>query len=986
MRGDFTRRPFRRDLHNAGVLHQQGRVWLDGDWNEDVFHRLDLLQQETIDIVGRCGVPDDPTSTADDDFFLVEADPALGTGDFRIHAGRAYVDGILALLDADTTYRTQPDNPDPEPIALPSQGSAQGIVYLEVWQRLVTYLEDPSIRERALEGPDTATRLRTIAQIKTLSVPGNRARRLTCETAREFLPQPGSGVLSTDQPATSEPEDPCRLPDDALYTGRENRLYRVEIHDAGDVEGVPRPTGPATQFSLAITADSAPGAVSLPLASAPTSEQVAALLRTGVVRIRDDDGLAETLPIVGVTGATITLARPLKSAYTVAKHATATGGVARFKWSRDNAAFATRITGVDATRTVLTVELLGRDQVTALKAGDLVEVADDASELGPGRGHLTYLTTDPHPDLFTVTLADPLPPSFDLTKQEERHLLLRRWDGVGWAARDFDEPDMDLGDGVRIRFDKHDLRSGDWWTIATRRVDGSVEQRVAAEPDGTARHYCVLALARWTQAAGLPLSRILALANAAGFNPEQRAKLNNGLQPPGATTYPKNAAKKAADTSGAPAAAITRFKAAVDADPLMAMEVSDCRERFPPLTHLPSYHALRHVGGDGQQGAAGETLSCPLVVGVEDEHGQPVQGVKVRFETTPGTGDGLQVVSSDPLTPTVDVTTAHHGMAATLWQLGQETGCHRVIARLLDPPPQTTSLPIFFEATLREPGPEPREFPHVVKISWRNDRPLELADFNRGLAVTFDKQMAPQTAGLDTFIVTIETSEIADQDVRFPGHRPLIIFGGVEVRDDGRIWIFKPCPPLPPNVLTEWMNRERLIHQVSIRARCRRGTTENKQPPAIRVRVTLKSNVILDIETSTPLDGDVFGKIIEDPPGVVVTDLTLPSGDGVPGGDFESWFYLSEPKQTVATPVIEPPSGGSTIDVAVTITDATPGATIFFTTDGTEPTRASQTYAGTFTVPWRDPQHPTTVKAKGVLTSFNDSTVASVTYDWVRIG
>ena len=558
MRGDFTRRPFRPDLHNAGVLHQQGRVFLDGDWNEDVFYRLDLLQQETIDIVGRCGVPDDPTSTADDDFFLVAADPALGAGDFRIHAGRAYVEGILALLDTDTTYRTQPDYPDPEPIPLPSQGSAQGIIYLEVWQRFVTYLEDPSIRERALEGPDTATRLRTIAQIKTLPLPTTTHHPLTCETARAFLPQPGIGVLSTDQPTNSQPEDPCRLPDDALYTGQENRLYRVEIHDAGDVEGVLRP-GPAIQFSIPITTDTAPGAVSLSLASAPTAEQVAALLRTGVARVRDDNGLTEALSIAKLTGDTLTLARPLNSAYTVAKHATVTGGVARFKWSRDNAAFATRITAVDDTRTVLTVELLGRDQVTALKVGDLVEVADDASELGPAHGHLTYLTTDPHPDLFTVTLADPLPASFDLTKHDERHLLLRRWDGTGWAAADFDQPDMDLGDGVRIKFDNYDLRSGDWWTITTRRVDGSVEQRVAAKPDGITRHSCLLALARWTQTTGLPLSRILALAHTAGFTPEQQAKLTSELQPPDAPTYPKDTAKTDADTSGASTAAITTF-------------------------------------------------------------------------------------------------------------------------------------------------------------------------------------------------------------------------------------------------------------------------------------------------------------------------------------------------------------------------------------------------------------------------------------------
>jgi hypothetical protein len=46
------------------------------------------------------------------------------------------------------------------------------------------------------------------------------------------------------------------------------------------------------------------------------------------------------------------------------------------------------------------------------------------------------------------------------------------------------------------------------------------------------------------------------------------------------------------------------------------------------------------------------------------------------------------------------------------------------------------------------------------------------------------------------------------------------------------------------------------------------------------------------------LDGDVFGQLSEeetDPiTGLRLTDLIFPSGDGVRGGDFESWFYLGD--------------------------------------------------------------------------------------------
>ena len=60
----------------------------------------------------------------------------------------------------------------------------------------------------------------------------------------------------------------------------------------------------------------------------------------------------------------------------------------------------------------------------------------------------------------------------------------------------------------------------------------------------------------------------------------------------------------------------------------------------------------------------------------------------------------------------------------------------------------------------------------------------------------------------------------------------------------------------------------------------------------IRCRVVLKGNAILDAEHGRPLDGDAFGEVVVTASGVPFTRLILPSGDGIKGGDFESWFYL----------------------------------------------------------------------------------------------
>jgi hypothetical protein len=912
MRGDFSRRPFRRNLHDAGLLHQQGRVWLDGDWNEHLFHRLDLNEQEAFDVIGPCGIPDNPTTPDDDDFYLIELDPALGAGDFRIHAGRAYVDGILSVLDEDTTYLAQPDLLDPPPIGLGAAGGEFnrdfiGIVYLEVWRRLITYLEDDTVREKALEGPDTVGRLKTLGQIKVVSLPTVRGQKITCENAHNFLPKPGSGTLSTDQPEDLDPEDPCRLPDESLFTGRENLLYRIEIHDSGDVAGIARP-GDAIAFETALSADVAVGATSVKVATALTKAQSAALLKTGVASIVDDDGNTETLLVTGVTASTLTLGKPLTGKYVVAKHPKVVGGIARFKWSRNNASFGVRVTAVDASRKVLTVASLGRDQVTALRAGDLVEIADDASELGPNRGHLTYLTADPNPDLFTVQLAEAIPASFDVAKLNERHLLLRRWDGVSWAGDDFDDPDMDLGDGVRIKFEGFDLHPGDWWNIKTRRVDGSVEQRVEAPPDGIERHRCVLAVVNFAARRTITREETNELAMKAKFSRTALAKFNSAL-PDNQTEFTRDQVDAAAANSGAQPASLELLKALLDEFfGRRGALASDCRPRFPPLTELPEgqgghglYLVLKLLGGDGQEAAPAEVLPCPLVVGVEEEHGRPAPDVVVRFEVI--TQGAVGSSPAGPFGAFVDIPagaagTADVGVARAFLRLGDDEGCHIIRARILEPtPPQGDALEVFFQSHIRrrvEVPPKP-EFPRVIDMDWRNDDSIKLDQFNNGLAVRFSTAMMEETASLDTFVVVVEIPEILlgqEGRPRWLGHRPFIVYGGI--RADGDVWIFRPCPAIPRDLLGEWLEQETRI-MIETRE-CIQGFTGRDvdvENPRIRVRVTLKGNVILSKEEQLPLDGNVFGAI-EVGAAAPITDLDLPSGDDIRGGDFESWFYLDK--------------------------------------------------------------------------------------------
>jgi hypothetical protein len=76
--------------------------------------------------------------------------------------GRYYVNGILVENERSWLYDEQPYNPlpDDEPLAktIVSKADASYWVHVDVWERHVTALEDDSIREAALGGPDTCSR------------------------------------------------------------------------------------------------------------------------------------------------------------------------------------------------------------------------------------------------------------------------------------------------------------------------------------------------------------------------------------------------------------------------------------------------------------------------------------------------------------------------------------------------------------------------------------------------------------------------------------------------------------------------------------------------------------------------------------------------------------------------------------------------------------------------------------------------------------
>ncbi len=221
MKGDFSRFTYDARKRFTRVLKQQGRVDLDADWNEaiEILTRRD--RTEAIDTIGRCGVPTHGGG------FKVEA--AAGGAGLTVSPGRIWVDGILCRQDGDqpVSLTEQPDLPG---YTLPDQDGVY-LVYLDVWDRHITALEDPDIREVALGGPDTTTRTRTVGQVRLHRIADDGP--LDQHDCQPFPADPSTGQITATAAAATPPTNPCAVPEGAGYTGLENRLYRVEIHDDG---------------------------------------------------------------------------------------------------------------------------------------------------------------------------------------------------------------------------------------------------------------------------------------------------------------------------------------------------------------------------------------------------------------------------------------------------------------------------------------------------------------------------------------------------------------------------------------------------------------------------------------------------------------------------------------------------------------------------------------------------------------------------------
>ena len=510
MKGDFSRQTFDPAKHYSTVRMQQGRVQLDADWNEQADLALYREEAAAASLVGGCGGPlggaaFKPILSAaelskEELAWLEEHEPkfTFDKGDFLLSPGRYFADGALCECEHPVPYAKQADLPGLEAIKVAEKGST--IVYLDVWQRHVTWLDDPLLRETALGGADTATRTKTVWQVRTIFV---KDKKITCaEDSGDYrdATAPSTGTLKARARREAADPDPCSVPESAGYRGLENQLYRVEIHAGGK----------ALDLAAAGTETAVKRVAPDQVVYAEGKWQIGQDVEVFRSAVDSDPMEGWLATVVGhdAKTKTLTLSATLPDLIAADAPRLRLAG-ATYKWSHDNGSIVTLAT---AKGRDVKVESLGPDETHRFQRDDWVELIDEVTELKGLPGFLTQVAAVDTPAKTVILRGEPL------TKFTGKLLKLRRWDGAGAAKRNpkptaTATPFAELEEGVQVAFSEGTYKNGDHWLIPARTATteerfGTIEwpldetkdkkdkepQPLALRPLGIRHRYCKLAI------------------------------------------------------------------------------------------------------------------------------------------------------------------------------------------------------------------------------------------------------------------------------------------------------------------------------------------------------------------------------------------------------------------------------------------------------------------------------------------------------------
>ena len=893
MKGDFSRNSFDPAKRYTSVRLQQGRVQLDADWNEQIEIGAERLRSGTRDLVGAAGGPL-PTPG-----FEVVADPSLPAGDVRILQGRYYVDGVLVENPEATTLISQPEGGGT------ALAEGRHLLYLDVWEQHLTFVEDERIREVALGGPDTATRTRQVWQVRALPV-GDGFHCLASDAGWDALVAGSSGRMAAQANPMATPVDPCVVPASAGFRGLQNRLYRVEIHATGTLASATmkwsRDNGTVLFPVEEVNVDGS--ASRLRLRSLGRDDELS--LKVGDhVEVLDDDneltgspGLLTQVSAIDPDDLIVTLAAAV-AGIDPTRHA---------KLRRWDSAGALRV----GPKAWIALEdgIEVRFEVGSYRTGDHWLIPARTIQGNPllvGGNGLDWPRVGSNPEA--------LPPE-GIRHRYARLAIVRRTGGTTTREHDCRRPFPALTELRHLHY-----LSGDGQEVMPDLSAAATTAVPLAEPlkVGVANGSWPVAGARvrFRLSPAVPGARLVAPAGAivdpqSSGSDQERTFLTTAdgtarceWQLASNRAVPVQAVEATLlDAAGTAQPPPVLFHANLSVAERVAFDPGACdslagaRHVQEAIRLLASLAQLHYVGGDGQEAAPGATMPLPLQVRVASACG-PISGAKVRFETASG-GQLAEKQKTDAQTSgnfgtrELITSTDGSGLARAYWLPDpKEIGAQTVVA-VLERGPQPlgafTSL-TFNGRVVRARGAErsigiERILLGIPREDLVLDGVVTPEQLMGGLEIVTSEPIDVATLrgnGPQQPVLSVSLGlpyPLTDTDRRFWGDTRLFptlgfttleLTAAVNVDNSSLFWT-------PAEELTEWL-KQGLLPRL-----------QETQPGIDRllVRLSLRGNFLLGEKIRTlHLDGEVLRS--ESLPG-----YTLPSGDGRRGGSLDLWFWLSE--------------------------------------------------------------------------------------------
>lgn len=432
MKGDFSRIRFEANKHYTDVLDQQGRVAYDADHNEQRFIDGHRRTAQTTNVIGEYGAP---MREAGFDISIVD-------GQLQIGAGRYYVHGLLCENAEALNYNEQPflmegNSTDDLPrllIELRRNPSLCVRVYLEVWQRMVTALDDPCLGEPALGQADTTVRLQTIWRV----------------VAALFKPQAVEEKTFNQATAPSEALEQVTVTSAHRKTTAAQRQELVVGHFV-------RPPETVEPHETECSCEAMYRDVPLP--------------HSGLLSARSADNGGDCgcvpIPAAGYTGQENQL-------YRIEIQRSGTLRSATLKWSRENASIVVAVLSVSGRK--VTVNSVGMDANLGFQVGQWVEISDDTYLFSehPNRPGLLYQIQGIERPSMVLTMTATVQPV-----DPARNARMRRWEQSGPTASADGVPLssnwITLENGIEVCFRNGRYFAGDAWTVAARSATGKID-------------------------------------------------------------------------------------------------------------------------------------------------------------------------------------------------------------------------------------------------------------------------------------------------------------------------------------------------------------------------------------------------------------------------------------------------------------------------------------------------------------------------------